>query len=374
MHNVITSPQVRLMRRKEGWSAMDITTKQRWSISDSQAEALNDCRVLRPHGYMIERYAREMVDTLLSQGLLWDDQQLWNAGAIRAVEIETTTFCNWRCAYCPSSGAKREREVMPLPLFDQILQRIAAWPEIRCVTLHYFNEPTLDPLFDQRVERIRRQGLRLLLFTNGSGLNRNRLETLAVSGIVEQIYFTFPSCDEAEFNRLTGTVGQFSHSAGMIRAAKALGLDVRLSVQGEREGKKERLHSICQWFGLPRSQIAPWETFDRAGNLDGVACCPHTRVDRPRLAGCGHILQRLYVDVQGNLLLCDQDFAKTARFGSVCDADFDELLHTRRAQQYKRWIFGAQEAPDDFLCRRCQRMQNTLQRQRKEAAEHKPSK
>ncbi len=368
MHDVITSPQVRLMRREEGWSAMDIITKQRWNLSDFQAKILNDCRALQPRGYVAERFSPETVDQLLSHRLLWGDKRLWSASAIRAVEIETTTFCNWRCVYCPSSGAKREREVMPLRLFDQILQRIAAWPKIRCVTLHYFNEPTLDPLFDQRVERIRRQGLRLLLFTNGSGLNRNRLEVLAASGVVEQIYFTFPSCDEAEFDRMTGTVGQFSHSDNVIRTAKALGLDVRLSVQGEREGKNERLHSICQWFGVSRSQIAPWETFDRAGNLDGIACCAHTRVERSRLAGCGHILQRLYVDVQGNLLLCDQDFAKTARFGSVCGADFDELLHTRRAQQYKRWIFGAQEAPADFLCRRCQRMQNTLQRQRKESA------
>ena len=374
MNDMITSPQVHLMRRGAVWSAMDITTKQRWNLSDSQVETLDVCRVLRSHSYVTQRFSQETVDELLSQGLLWEEERLWSASAIRAVEIETTTFCNWRCAYCPSSLAAREREVMPMPLFDQILQRIAGWPEIRCVTLHYFNEPTLDPLFDQRVERIRRQGLRLLLFTNGSGLSPNRLKDLAASGVVEQIYFTFPSCDEGEFNRLTGTTGQFSHSDSVIRAAKDLGLDVRLSVQGAREEKKERIRSICQWFGLSRSQIAPWETFDRAGNLDGITCCRHTKVARPRLAGCGHILQRLYVDVQGTLLLCDQDFEKTARFGNVCSADFDELLHTRGARQYKRWIFGAEEAPADFLCRRCQRMHNTLRRQSKEAAGHWPSK
>jgi hypothetical protein len=34
---------------------------------------------------------------------------------------------------------------MSMPLFEEIIEKISLYDTIRCVTFHFFNEPTLDP-------------------------------------------------------------------------------------------------------------------------------------------------------------------------------------------------------------------------------------
>ena len=344
---IVSFGGARLVQRPDGLrERMDVRT----------AELLTSCRTLRQRGDVEEHYSAALTQTLLDRGLLVEERTLWSAQEIRAVEIETTTVCNWRCVYCPASDHPRPRRIMPMPLFELILKRIAECPSIRHVTLHYFNEPTIDPFFLQRVERLCRQGLGLYLFTNGSGLCKSLLKELKATGIVEAIYFTFPSANQEEFVRLTGGKGAMAHSTAMVRTAIALGFDVRLSVQGEAQEKRQRIAEICKLFSLPPAQIAPWETFDRAGSVSAQPYRRYTRITCERLCGCRHILSRLYVDVEGSLLLCDQDFDKTICFGDVRDGRFEDLLASRRAGEIKRWIFGGQRAPDELLCRHCQRM------------------
>ena len=245
---------------------------------------------------------------------------------------------------------------MPLSLFALTLSRISKYSNIRYVTLHFYNEPTIDPLFFERVEMLSRRGLKLILFTNGSGLNPSYLEKLKASHVINRIYFTIPSIEEREFKQYVGDTADLVHSVDIIRLAVKLGFDVRLSIQGLSEDRQRRRKEVCQYFDLPLTQAAEWETYDRAGSVPRQNSGQHTCIESRCLVGCPHILTRLYISVDGDILLCDQDFFKNNCLGNIQTGQLQDILSGQTARKYKRWIFGMEYAPNDWICRRCQRM------------------
>ena len=93
---------------------------------------------------------------------------------------------------------------------------------------------------------------------------------------------------------------------------------------------------------------------DRAGHLEeGI------RPKRPHrhLRGCSQIgsrpLQWLHVTPQGICVLCCEDYSERYVVGDLQRETVDEVLAGLRLAQLRRWVYGLEEAPDDFICRRC---------------------
>jgi MoaA/NifB/PqqE/SkfB family radical SAM enzyme len=86
--------------------------------------------------------------------------------ALRFVQIEVTTHCNFTCFYC--AGRAMPQRHMPLALFDDILRRLP--PRALTVSLQGEGEPMLHPEFWEMVTRVRARGHRPYTITNGSAL------------------------------------------------------------------------------------------------------------------------------------------------------------------------------------------------------------
>src|SRR6266567_3012132 len=91
------------------------------------------------------------------------------------VSLETCTACNHRCPFCPVSVDPREREDMSQELFESIVdQSIAAGGKRIVVFLSNYNEPTIDPLFEERCRALFGRGVPVSILTNASNFTPER--------------------------------------------------------------------------------------------------------------------------------------------------------------------------------------------------------
>jgi len=64
---------------------------------------------------------------------------------LQYAELETSTYCNQACNFCPVSLSPRSYHTMPLALFESILQQLAEYRQtLRIVMLFRYNEPTVE--------------------------------------------------------------------------------------------------------------------------------------------------------------------------------------------------------------------------------------
>lgn len=356
---LITSPYAYVLNRMCSTEKKSVYSYLSHNIYEVDSEELNILLGSQKAGE-IKRLSRtpsfsRSVERLKKDGLLVDHHTIWKHHHARYLYIETHTDCNWRCEYCPVQYSKLQKNIMEMDLFDNILSKAKDYGKIEIVGLNFYNEPTLDPYFDDRLERIHKMSFQLNLYTNGSGLNMKKLRRLKDMGNLHNIYFNLPSLDETEFRSMTGS-NCYAHTISIIDSAIKIGLNVVLSIQGEGISWKNNINRIRSKYGdrvnEPLSIFSTWKTDDRAGNLQNKYN-RHIQITDEYLLGCRDLINALYVDVNGNVLLCYNDFHKEYIIGNIRQLSISELLSNTRAQELRRMIFGGAEANDDLICRKC---------------------
>ncbi len=112
------------------------------------------------------------------------------------LSLETCTSCNHRCPFCPVSVDPREREVMSRELFESIVdQVVAAGGQGVVVFLSNYNEPTVDPLFEERCAFCSSRGLPVSILTNASHFTPDRAERLEALGRFRYVGINLPTLD-----------------------------------------------------------------------------------------------------------------------------------------------------------------------------------
>lgn len=357
MSELVTSPYLlenTFESNSDSRSIYNFLTHRTQPVAQKAYEALIQCcRPMTEHA-LVTQYGDECVQSLKGARMLLEKDKVWQEHDIHIAEIEIGTRCNWRCEYCPQKEHPTQDQVMPMELFDRILIKAAESRTIREISLNSYNEPTIDPFFDERVRRIADSGLRLCLYTNGSGLTKQRLMLLRDSRVLSVFFINMPSADPETFQRMTGSAN-WKSTFRAVDLAIEMGLPVELSVQGTPEDKKSRVEEIQKRW--PGANISQWQTSDRLGLLSGPYA-HHVQVDSQRLFGCYHIFHSICVDVHGNCFLCCNDYHKRSVYDSIVEHSFDEVLTGEIMQRYRRMIFGGEPAESSLLCRRCDVMRD----------------
>ncbi len=84
---------------------------------------------------LTERFGAEIVADLVDRGWLQRPDQLCVDYLLTTAQIEVTAHCNWGCQFCPVSVDRKPAATMPMPLFREIIEKIAVHDTIRYVTL-----------------------------------------------------------------------------------------------------------------------------------------------------------------------------------------------------------------------------------------------
>ena len=101
-----------------------------------------------------------------------------NEDIFERVNIETCSWCNLKCNFCPFSRYKREKRIMPWDIYAKIIDELSDINYSGTIAFHIINEPFLDNMLFERLEYARKRCPEafLLLDTNGTLLTEEKLK------------------------------------------------------------------------------------------------------------------------------------------------------------------------------------------------------
>jgi MoaA/NifB/PqqE/SkfB family radical SAM enzyme len=273
------------------------------------------------------------------------------------VSLETCTSCNHRCPFCPVSVDPRGREVMSRELFESIADQVL---EIGgrgvMVFLSNYNEPTIDPLFEERCLALFARGLPVSLLTNASHLDPDRAERIASAGRFRYIGINLPTLDPERYERMHGTrdLARVLANIDALRA-REIGEETAIVVLGNNdEAHRKDVREIRERFEPLGWAVKPFRIRSRPASGTFIPEPPPVK----ELRGCelmgSRPFEHLHVTATGKAVLCCQDYYERLTVGDLKTETVAGILGGDVMARLRRWTYGVEPAPDDFLCRRCE--------------------
>ena len=273
------------------------------------------------------------------------------------VSLETCTTCNHRCPFCPVSVAPREREVMSQELFERIVDEVhAIGSERAVVSLSNYNEPTFDPLFEDRIRYLFAKKMPVSILTNASGFTPERAELFESLGRFRYIGVNLPTLRPDRYEKLHGTRDLPRVLANMdAMHAREISEETAIVCLGEEDEEHRRdVADIRAHFEPKGWAVRSFKIRSRPDSGTYVIEPPPLK----KLKGCelmgSRPFEHLHINGSGTTVLCCQDYYEKLKVGDVRTQSVSEILGGDTMARLRRWTYGVEEAPDDFLCRRCE--------------------
>lgn len=274
---------------------------------------------------------------------------------LKYVSLEAHTVCNQGCYFCPVAYDPREAYFMPTEQYDDIVRQLTAYRDtIESVFMINYNEPTADKRFVDQVRTLREAGLPPATLTNGTGLTPKRVDALAEIGGLRFLSINLSTLDKERYSKDR----QGDHLDLVMRNLeyakdRPVAEDMDIVVLGKGDDvHRSDYEEIRRHFAGSRFNVKFFEVMDRAGYLQiGLS----TR--NKSLCGCDNVgsrpLQHLHINPYGKCLLCCEDYDENYVVGDLAEESLDQVLTGDRFALMRRWVYGLEDAPDDFICRSC---------------------
>ena len=312
-------------------------------------ELLQFCSTEKKEVDVLDRFSPEIFNHAKKNGLIIKkDEKPWINNPYM-VEIETTNYCNYKCIYCPvSQSPQKPHKVMSKIDFQRAISEVI---DINAsyLTLNFYNEPTLDPLFCERFEIISNTDLNCILHTNASCLNNEKLKILEY--YKKNLYYiriNFPSLDPDEFSRITGNKLKPA-IIDNINAIVDSGINTEIVVVGTQNEIQRNMPNIKKQF---KCTVKGQRPNDRAGLLNNYY--NENANISSRYCGCRNILDAVNITVDSDVLLCSFDYLRKFTVGNIKNEKLEDILHGKKAELIREIVFGVREG--NYLCKTCSLM------------------
>jgi pyruvate-formate lyase-activating enzyme len=273
------------------------------------------------------------------------------------VSLETCTSCNHRCPFCPVSVEPRDKEVMSQELFESIVDQVADFgAEDVVVSLSNYNEPTFDPLFEDRIRHLFARKIPVSLLTNASGFTPERSALFEKLGRFRYVGVNLPTLRPERYEKLHGTRDLPRVIENMdAMHAREIAQETAIVVLGaEDEEHRRDVAEIRAHFEPKGWVVKQFRIRSRPASGTYVVEPPPVQ----KLRGCDLVgsrpFEHLHVTGTGTAVLCCQDYYEKLKIGDLKTQTVAEILGGDTIARLRRWVYGVEEAPDDFLCRRCE--------------------
>jgi hypothetical protein len=289
--------------------------------------------------------------------LIPETEDLSTRYRLRYVSLETHTVCTQACSFCPVSIAPRKPDYMATELFDRLVEEISNYRDtIEAVTLNNYNEPTADRRFADQVRTLMEHDLPVAVLSNASTFTPDKADALVAMGPITYLSVNISTLDRERYARerqRDHLPKVLEHLEYMKDRAIAETMDLVVLGQDDDQHRADT-EALRQRFGGSRFNVRNFEIMDRAGYLP-IGLKP----DKPfeKLAGCNNTgsrpIEHIHINPQGQCILCCEDYDEFHKVGDLTKQTIDEVLSGEEMARLRRMVYGVEEAPEDFICRKC---------------------
>lgn len=258
------------------------------------------------------------------------------------VNIETTSWCNYDCWFCPSKILNREKKEMEPELFKKIILDLKQMDYTGEIRLHQSNEPMTDPHIEDKVLFVKTELPKCTLgfTTNFSLMSYDRLQKLLNAGI------NFLSVEAYKSET------QFNNYLNMLHRLKDNNLDKKIiinaqAVDGKYSFAKEKTQYKNGRLYVTLSRRYPKkgeEKFtdynnnsitSRLGLIKSKRKCTSNYCTRP--------FRQLQINYNGYVPLCCEEWIYTpeAMMGDLNKNTISEIWNGKRFFKYRETLQGS---------------------------------
>ncbi len=294
-----------------------------------------------------------------------------------ALQIETSSICNFRCDSCPLAvpGYDRPQKHMSVEELERVLD---AFPSVKKIELQGLGEVFLNPCVLDIIRAAAARGIHVHTFSNASKIERDTAFEIVRSGL-ELVNFSMDGADEPTFRKLRkgGTLKRYKRCVTNLMEARAalgsptpkVGVMVVLSKANYRQ--IPRMLAIAEELGVdsivftklnatPKKELEELELGDaerewiRAlprydGRVEVVwAYTPWTKQQRMECYWPRHMA---YVTVEGDVTPCCNYYdSREIKFGNVFQESGEAIWNNEAYREFRRRLMNG-DLPD--RCKTC---------------------
>jgi len=279
----------------------------------------------------------------------------------RYLSIQTTSFCNANCIFCPNHEVKDlfSNKVMEEVLFKKIIDECKTHRGIERIILYLNNEPLTDPCIVERInyakEKIPWASVHIL--TNGSLLDE-KLQDKLIESSLDWIGISMHGIkkESIEFGMGLDHGTVFPRVLNFIqKARKKRDPDNFIMVtflKHKYMAAKESQEAVEFWKGQGINRVSFFEApISRAGNVSSMA-----KTHNSRISGCKSIWanEMIHIVENGDVILCCMDWRREVILGNLNDQSIHEVWNSQKYGKIREKRDGKTCSEENFICKRCE--------------------
>ncbi len=274
-----------------------------------------------------------------------DEAKQLFAHCVERIEVETHSFCNRRCDYCPNSVGDRltENRRIPEDIWRLLLDNLREIDFAGQFILTSYNEPLADPMILQRIREVRDHlpKVRMGIFTNGDYLRPGSFDELAAAGL-DYLHVSIHTSPGEAFTD-TGAVNRIAKLGQRLDAVVLVHHQLQDLVVAEIEHEKLDIDIRAANYWKHGS--------NRAGLITAFPPQP------VRTLPCHYPFLHFHMGFEGTVVPCcnvrsDAEAHKPYRYGNLRDfGSIFEAYAGRIGAAWRRSLVSSE--PKDDPCRTC---------------------
>lgn len=222
---------------------------------------------------------------------------------MEGINIETTSYCNRKCRYCPNYTIGRKNKLMEENLFYKIIDDLKKHDFQGSIEPTGYGEPLTDPRLLNFIKYIRKNlSLSTIgIATNGDFLTKENFLIFTYMGVN---YFGVSNHVENPTNTAAETF-RFVQKNYPFLSKNIYFNNIRLLINNKC------FHNRCGLVDIATKQ------YER---------CPYAPI------------RQMNIDVNGNVLFCCHDYLAKHTFGNVSNEDLYEIWNNKKYVQFRNAI------------------------------------
>ena len=231
------------------------------------------------------------------------------------VELNCNELCNRKCVFCPRSDDYPNKNFhMDLELAELIADQLASLEFKGTVNISGTGEPLLTRNLVELVKKFGKRNIRIEIVTNGDKLKPKLVKDLYAAGLTQLVVSMYDGPQQIKY---------------------FIDLFNKAGISKEYFSLRDRWYDEDEDYGLIYT--------NRAGSLGKELPSPEKR-------SCYYPHYALYIDWNGEILLCCQDmYNRTVSFGNVRERSLLDIWRDQKLTEFRKKLKAGErsESPCD---------------------------
>ncbi|MFX1392819.1 MAG: radical SAM/SPASM domain-containing protein [Promethearchaeota archaeon] len=228
-----------------------------------------------------------------------------------SIQIQTQSYCNLNCQFCPNNKINREHGKMPLDLFNKIINELSELNYTGEIMLYLQNEPLLDKRMINLINITHKKCPNAIigLYSNGTILTNDLLCKLFDAGL------TFLRINDYSMVQLNETKNEEAYEV------KSRVKDFKCYLANRKR------------INLYRFFPSIIKMSSRSGLMEGVG------IPTPLNLFCNRPFEQMYINFKGDALFCCNDWLFSEIMGNIKNTSLFEIWTNKKYTLLRRELY-----------------------------------